>query len=355
MVNPVKVLIVDDSAAMRGLIRNALSADPEIEIVGEAGDALQARSAIKALNPDVITLDIEMPNMNGLEFLEKIMTLRPMPVIMVSTLTHRGAQASLDALELGAFDCIGKPNAGDGAAFSRINEVVKAAGRSKHSMVKRAPKATSTSTLRPAVSSSFQDYTPARKIIAIGSSTGGVEALINVISKFPANCPPTVITQHMPPAFTGSFAARLDRLSAPMVKEAEDGDRLEVGKVLLAPGGKRQMEVIGKVAPSISLREGDPVSGHCPSVDVLFRSVAKLAQKNAVGVILTGMGRDGASGLLEMREAGASTVGQNEKSCVVYGMPKVAFEIGAVESQHSIEEIAEQICKLTAVRRDRVA
>lgn len=353
MINPVKVLVVDDSAAMRGLIRNALSADPEIEVIGEAGDALQARSAIKALNPDVITLDVEMPNMNGLEFLEKIMTLRPMPVIMVSTLTQRGAQASLDALELGAFDCIGKPSAGDGAAFSRINEVVKAAGRSKISMVKRAPKPAMAAA--PAASSSFQDYIPARKIIAIGSSTGGVEALINVISKFPVNCPPTVITQHMPPAFTGSFAARLDRLSAPMVKEAEDGDRLEVGKVFLAPGGTRQMEVIGKVAPSISLREGDPVSGHCPSVDVLFSSVAKLAQKKAVGVILTGMGRDGASGLLEMREAGASTIGQNEKSCVVYGMPKVAFEIGAVESQHSIEDIAEQIYKLTAVRRDRVA
>ncbi|MEW7007094.1 MULTISPECIES: protein-glutamate methylesterase/protein-glutamine glutaminase [unclassified Lentilitoribacter] len=353
MINPVKVLVVDDSAAMRGLIRNALSADPEIEVIGEAGDALQARSAIKALNPDVITLDVEMPNMNGLEFLEKIMTLRPMPVIMVSTLTHRGAQASLDALELGAFDCIGKPSAGDSSTFDRINEVVKAAGRSKLPMVKRTPKPTTAT--RPVASAGFQDYSPARKIIAIGSSTGGVEALINVISKFPANCPPTVITQHMPPAFTGSFAARLDRLSAPKVKEAEDGDRLEVGKVLLAPGGTCQMEVTGKVAPLISLREGDPVSGHCPSVDVLFASVARIAKKKAVGVILTGMGRDGANGLLEMRKAGANTVGQNEKSCVVYGMPKVAFEIGAVESQHSIEDIAEQICKLTAIRRDRVA
>lgn len=353
MINPVKVLIVDDSAAMRGLIRNELSSDPQIEVIGEAGDALEARSAIKALNPDVITLDIEMPNMNGLDFLEKIMTLRPMPVIMVSTLTQKGAQASLDALELGAFDCIGKPSAGDGASFAQINEIVKAAGRSKLSLVKRAPK--SATMARPSASAGSQDYIPARKIIAIGSSTGGVEALINVISKFPANCPPTVITQHMPSAFTASFAARLDKLSAPQVLEAKDGDRLEVGKVLLAPGGTRHMEVVGKVAPSISLREGEPVSGHCPSVDVLFRSVAKLAQKKAVGVILTGMGRDGAQGLLEMRKAGANTLGQNEKSCVVYGMPKVAFEIGALESQHSIEDIADKINKLTAIRRDRVA
>ncbi len=351
MLNKVKVLVVDDSPTMRGLLRVVLSADPEIQVVGEAGDAMEARGAIKSLNPDVVTLDIEMPNMNGLEFLEKIMTLRPMPVIMVSTLTHRGAQATLSALEIGAFDCIGKPSPDDTSPFAGLPDVVKAAGRSKRtSYASTAPQ-----TVQPEKQTGYENYIPARKIISIGSSTGGVEALIQVISKFPENCPPTVITQHMPPAFTGSFANRLDRLSAPVVKEAEDGDRLEVGKVLLAPGGSRQMEVVNQTAPRISLVEGDPVSGHCPSVDVLFRSVAKIARKNAVGVILTGMGRDGASGLLEMRQAGARTIGQDEKSCVVYGMPKVAFEIGAVETQHPIGEITDQIYKLTAVRRDRVA
>ncbi|MBO6917716.1 MAG: chemotaxis response regulator protein-glutamate methylesterase [Rhizobiaceae bacterium] len=350
MLDKVKVLVVDDSATIRGLLRAVLSADPEIQVVGEAGDAMEARGAIKSLNPDVVTLDIEMPNMNGLEFLEKIMTLRPMPVIMVSTLTHRGAQATLSALEIGAFDCIGKPSQGDSAPFAGLADVVKAAGRSKRNYTKPVAKVR-----QPVKQPDYDNYIPARKIIAIGSSTGGVEALIQVISKFPKNCPPTVITQHMPPAFTSSFANRLDRLSAPVVKEAEDGDRLEVGKVLVAPGGTRQMEVINQSAPRISLQEGDPVSGHCPSVDVLFSSVAKIARKNAVGVILTGMGRDGANGLLEMREAGARTIGQDEKSCVVYGMPKVAFEIGAVETQHAIGDITDQIYKLTAVRRDRVA
>lgn len=351
MHDKVRVLIVDDSATMRGLIRVVLSADPDIDVIGEAGDALEARGAIKTLNPDVITLDIEMPNMNGLDFLEKIMTLRPMPVIMVSTLTNRGAQATLSALEIGAFDCIGKPVPGDRTPFSGLADVVKAAGRSKHSSYRQPAQATAPVMAEP----KFDNYIPARKVIAIGSSTGGVEALIQVISKFPVNCPPTVITQHMPPAFTGSFANRLDKLSAPQVKEAEDGDRLEVGKVYLAPGGTRQMEVVNQSAPKIRLSEGDPVSGHCPSVDVLFNSVAKIAGKNAIGVILTGMGRDGASGLLNMRNGGARTVGQDEKSCVVYGMPKVAFEIGAVETQHPISQITDQIYKLTAVRRDRVA
>lgn len=352
MARTVKVLVVDDSITMRGIIRAVLNADPEIEVIGEAADAMEARQAIKALNPDVVTLDIEMPNMNGLDFLEKIMTLRPMPVIMVSTLTHRGAQASISALEIGAFDCIGKPNAANNSPFERLPEVVKAAARSKRTHAVR-PAASNAPAAKPA--GKFENYIPQRKILAFGSSTGGVEALIQVISKLPQNCPPTVITQHMPETFTTSFAARLDRLSAPLVKEAEDGDRLEVGKVLLAPGGTRQMSVVNKMSPKISLVEGDPVSGHCPSVDVLFGSVAKTAGKNAVGVILTGMGRDGANGLLEMRQAGASTLGQDEKTCVVYGMPKVAFEIGAVQSQHPIEKIADQIYKLTAVRRDRVA
>jgi two-component system chemotaxis response regulator CheB len=236
-----RVLVVDDSPTMRSLIRAVLRSDPAIEVVGEAADALEARSAIKQLNPDVITLDVEMPNMNGIEFLDKIMKLRPMPVIMVSTLTQRGAEATLAALEIGAFDCIGKPLPGDPQPFAGLAETVKAAARSQRHlpepMVGGQPAAAAQAYSAPS------DYQPARKIIAIGASTGGVEALIAVLTKFPANCPPTVITQHMPATFTKSFAERLNRLCAPQVKEAEDGDRLEIGRIYLAPGGDRHMEI----------------------------------------------------------------------------------------------------------------
>ncbi|MDX3926405.1 MAG: protein-glutamate O-methylesterase CheB [Shinella sp.] len=345
MTAPARVLVVDDSPTMRGLITAVLSADPHVEVVGQAGDAMQARNAIKQLNPDVVTLDIEMPEMNGLEFLDKIMRLRPMPVIMVSTLTHRGAEATLAALEIGAFDCVGKPQPGDARPFGDLAEKVKAAARSQrhHSL---APAAVSTPT------SAVADYRAGRKIVAVGASTGGVEALITVLQKFPVNCPPTVITQHMPPTFTKSFAARLDRLCAPVVEEATDGARLEIGKIYLAPGGERHLLVSNHSAPCCRLVERDPVNGHRPSVDVLFDSVAELAGRSAVGVILTGMGRDGAAGLLKMRHAGARTIGQNEKTCVVYGMPRVAFELGAVEHQFPLSSIGEEILKLTAARRE---
>ncbi len=340
-----RVLVVDDSPTMRGLITAVLRSDPEVNVVGQAGDALEARAAIKALNPDVVTLDIEMPNMNGLDFLEKIMTLRPMPVIMVSTMTHRGADATLAALEIGAFDCVGKPSPGEPHPFGDLAEKVKAAARSQRQYVKagaeRAPPA-------PAVA----DFRVGRKIVAIGSSTGGVEALINVLQKFPANCPPTVITQHMPPTFTRSFAERLNRLCAPVVEEATDGARLAIGKIYLAPGGERHLRVANASAPHCRLVEGAPVNGHRPSVDVLFDSVAELAGRNAVGVILTGMGRDGAAGLLKMRHAGARTIGQNEKTCVVYGMPRVAHELGAVENQFPLNAIGEEILKITAARKE---
>lgn len=352
------VLVVDDSATMRGLIRAVLSADPEIEVIGEAGDAMEARAAIKQLNPDVITLDVEMPNMNGLEFLDKIMRLRPMPVIMVSTLTHRGAEASLAALEIGAFDCVGKPVPGDASPFARLAETVKAAARSqRHRSPVSAPTSASVSASGPAPAARQEtsDYAPSRKIIAIGASTGGVEALIAVVSKFPANCPPTVITQHMPAAFTRSFAERLNRLCRPKVKEAADGDRLEIGCVYLAPGGDHHLEVANAAAPQCRLVARDPVNGHRPSVDVLFDSVADLAGRRAVGVILTGMGQDGANGLLKMRQAGAVTIGQNEKTCVVYGMPRVAYEKGAVTVQLPLNSIGEEILRSTTSRKDRVA
>ncbi|OCW56212.1 protein-glutamate methylesterase/protein-glutamine glutaminase [Hoeflea olei] len=347
-----RVLVVDDSPTMRGLIKAVLSSDPGIEVVGEAGDAMEARNAIKQLNPDVVTLDVEMPNMNGIDFLEKIMKLRPMPVIMVSTLTNRGAEATLAALELGAFDCVGKPQPGDPAPFAHLIDSVKAAARSKRHHPEQAGSG-------PAAApyAAPSDYQPSRKIIAIGASTGGVEALIAVLTKFPANCPPTVITQHMPATFTKSFAERLNRLCAPRVKEAEDGDRLEIGRIYLAPGGSQHLEIANQTAPRCVLTDGGPVNGHRPSVDVLFNSVAGLARNKAVGVILTGMGRDGAAGLLKMRQAGATTIGQNEKTCVVYGMPRVAHEIGAVGVQLPLNLIGEEILKATTItsRKDRVA
>ncbi|TCR91088.1 protein-glutamate O-methylesterase CheB [Rhizobium sp. BK376] len=346
MTAPARVLVVDDSPTMRGLITAVLSSDPDVDVIGQAGDAMEARAAIKQLNPDVVTLDIEMPNMNGLEFLEKIMKLRPMPVIMVSTMTHRGAEATLAALEIGAFDCVGKPAPGDRNPFGDLADKVKAAARSQR-QYQRAPSAEA-----PAAPPSVADFRVGRKIVAIGSSTGGVEALIAVLQKFPANCPPTVITQHMPPTFTKSFAERLNRLCAPVVQEATDGARLEIGKIYLAPGGERHLQVANASAPHCRLIEKEPVNGHRPSVDVLFDSVAELAGRNAVGVILTGMGRDGAAGLLKMRHSGARTVGQNEKTCVVYGMPRVAYELGGVEQQLPLNAIGDEILKMTAARKE---
>jgi two-component system chemotaxis response regulator CheB len=333
----IRVLIVDDSATMRSLIATVLQRDPEIEVVGEAGDPLEAREAIKRLNPDVLTLDVEMPNMNGIDFLEKIMRLRPMPVVMVSTLTVRGAEATVEALELGAIDCVAKPSTGGLEGFHDLPFKVKTAAKAKVRPLRTADPAAP----RPAP----LEHTPNDCIIAIGSSTGGVEALITVLSRFPANCPPTVITQHMPATFTKSFSERLDRLCAPKVAEATDGAVLENGRIYLAPGGEAHLEVGGSGTPRCRLSAGPAVNGHRPSVDVLFRSVAKVAGSRAIGAILTGMGRDGAEGLLAMRQAGARTVGQDEASSVVYGMPKVAFEIGAVERQAPLERIASELLK----------
>jgi two-component system chemotaxis response regulator CheB len=331
----VRVLIVDDSATMRSLIATVLQRDPEIQVVGEAGDPLEAREAIKRLNPDVVTLDVEMPNMNGIEFLEKIMRLRPMPVVMVSTLTVRGAEATLEALELGAIDCVAKPSTGGLEGFQDLPFKVKAAAKAKVKPLRTDVAA------KPAL----VDHTPDDRVIAIGSSTGGVEALIAILTRFPANCPPTVITQHMPATFTKSFSDRLDRLCAPKVAEAADGALLEPGHIFIAPGGEHHLEVAGSGQLRCRLIDGPPVNGHRPSVDVLFRSVAKTAGRRAVGAILTGMGRDGAEGLLAMRQAGAHTFGQDEASCVVYGMPKAAFELGAVERQAPLDRLAAELLK----------
>jgi two-component system chemotaxis response regulator CheB len=336
----VGVLVVDDSATMRGLLGAALKRDPEIEVLGFANDPLEARELIKKLNPDVVTLDVEMPHMNGIEFLEKIMRLRPTPVVMVSTLTQKGADITIEALELGAVDCIGKPVGGVTAqqAFADLTTKVKAAARAR---------------VKPyagPVAPVERDHAyraASDVILAIGSSTGGVEALMTILANFPGTCPPTVVTQHMPATFTKSFAARLDRISGATVTEAQDGDRLQQGHVYIAPGGDHHMEVTSSSHPVIRLREGEPVNGHRPSVDVLFESVAKL-NRHSVGAILTGMGRDGAQGLLSMKRAGARTLGQDEASCVVYGMPRAAFEIGAVDRQVGLSRIGPALLSLCA-------
>ncbi len=321
---------------MRSLIATSLRRDPGIEVVGQAGNAREARAAIKALDPDVVTLDVEMPEMSGLDLLEKIMRLRPMPVVMVSTLTAAGTETTLQALELGAVDCVAKPDtSGHGpAGFESLAERVKVAATARVRPIgdRAAP---------PVRAADIQDD---GRIVAIGSSTGGVEALITLLSEFPKNCPPTVITQHMPPTFTKSFAARLDRLCAPSVAEAHDGAPLRRGQIWLAPGGENHLTVLGDGELRCRLRASGLVNGHRPSVDVLFSSIVKAgAGKRTIGVILTGMGRDGAEGLLALRQAGAHTLGQDEHTCVVYGMPKAAREIGAVELELPLHRLAGSI------------
>ncbi|KAB2943223.1 MAG: chemotaxis response regulator protein-glutamate methylesterase [Hyphomicrobium sp.] len=344
---PIRVLVVDDSATMRGLISLALRRDPEIEVVGTASNPLTARDAIKTHNPDVITLDVEMPGMNGLDFLKKIVRLRPTPVIMVSNLTGAGTETAIEAMQIGAVDCIAKPAPGDLQPFAELPRIVKAAAgaRVRPRSVLNAD-AKSRDQRRPFVAT----YEPDGRMLAIGSSTGGVEALSALISQLPENCPPTAIVQHMPPDFTASLAARLDRLNAPKVKEAYDGAPLETGCVYIAPGGTKHLEVEENHGLRCRLRAGPPVSGHSPSVDALFTSVAQVAKANAIGVILTGMGRDGAQGLLAMRQAGARTIGQDEATSLIYGMPRAAFEIGAVERQLPLDRIANAVLVMTNLR-----
>jgi len=327
---PVRVLIVDDSAVIRQLLSMLLSEDPDIEVVGTASDPYEARDCIKALNPDVVTLDVEMPNMDGVTFLRKIMTLRPMPVIMVSTLTQAGAEVTLEALEIGAVDFIAKPtvdvaNAMAGLA-GELQAKIKQAATARVG-TRRAPP--SARPQRPA-----RVLAPTDKIIAVGASTGGVEALKALLMDLPAECPPILITQHMPPRFTAAFAERLNRECPMTVSEAKHDELVEPNHAYIAPGS-HHLELV-RVA-------GRTVSGHRPSVDVLFRSVARVAGKTAVGVILTGMGKDGASGLLDMRNAGAFTLGQDEHSSLIYGMPRAAFERGAVMKQASLSHMADAI------------
>ena len=332
----IKVLIVDDSALIREVLTRTLGRDGDIVVVGAAEDPIEAREKIKVLNPDVVTLDIEMPNMNGLQFLDKLMRLRPLPVVMVSTLTTKGASETLLALELGAVDFVAKPNAdlaGGLEAFGEnLRQKVRAAshsdvqGRAMKAAMPRVP-------LRTAAA-------PLGALIAIGASTGGVEAIRVVLSEMPPDCPPIVIAQHMPPGFTSRFAARLDEVTELTVLEAQDRMPLQSGHAYVARGDYHLRVERSSGQLKCRLMQDELASGHRPSVDVLFESVAKSVGPMAVGAILTGMGRDGARGLKLMRDAGSYTVGQSQTSALVYGMPRVAFEEGAVVEQAPVEAIA---------------
>ncbi|MEM9640945.1 MAG: chemotaxis response regulator protein-glutamate methylesterase [Pseudomonadota bacterium] len=342
------VLVVDDSRLMRRMIIAGLEAEGTIKVVGEAEDTTQARQMIKALNPDVITLDVEMPGMNGIDFLKKIMELRPMPVIMVSTLTAAGADVSLAALQIGAFDAIQKP-AGreDVARFGHaLREKVRLARQSRI-----APRTMSSTPRRAGQPQPIKRTGPMPnfgggqvELIAIGASTGGVRAVTQMLEPLPHQTPPIVITQHMPETFTSRFAERLNATLRHNVREATEGEVLAPGSVRIAPGGThlKVERTNGRLVTTFD--QSGPISGHKPSVDVLFNSVSTSAGASAIGVILTGMGRDGAAGLRTMRNAGATTFGQSEDSCVVYGMPKIAFELGAVSEELDLREIPHRIC-----------
>lgn len=341
-----RVLIVDDSAAIRQLLTQILSTDPDIEVVGTAPDPYFARDKIKQLNPDVLTLDIEMPRMDGLTFLEKLMRGHPMPVIMVSSLTQKGAEVTLRALELGAIDFFPKPTldtlSGVAGGAAEIVAKVKAAARAR---VCR-PAGAAASASAPALAAGASAYRLTHQIIAIGASTGGTEAIKEVLGNLPADAPGIVIVLHMPPGFTTSYAQRLDKLCALTVKEAEDGDRILPGHVLLAPGGRQTSIVRSGAEYRVQVVDAPRVSRHCPSVDVLFQSCALAAGRNAVAAILTGMGDDGARGLKAMRDAGARTIAQDEATCVVYGMPREAFAQGGAEFVRPLPQIGGELLRL---------
>ncbi|MDR9440726.1 MAG: chemotaxis response regulator protein-glutamate methylesterase [Halomonas sp.] len=342
--NRIKVLCVDDSALIRDLLTEIINQQPDMDVVAVAPDPIAARDLIKRHNPDVLTLDVEMPRMDGLDFLERLMRLRPMPVLMVSSLTQAGSEVTLHALELGAVDFVAKPSLGIRHGMmeyaTEIAEKLRAAARSRPRQARRPDTPGPRLLKAPMVSS--------EKLIIIGASTGGTEAIRNVLEPLPANSPAILITQHMPGGFTRSFAERLDRLCQISVKEAVDGERILPGHAYIAPG-----DVHLKLARSganyvARLDDGLPVNRHRPSVDVLFHSAASQAGRNAIGVLLTGMGKDGAAGLLEMRQAGSATLAQDEASCVVFGMPREAIALDAASDVLPLEEIAPRLLSLAA-------
>lgn len=333
----IKVLVVDDSALIRQILSEIIKSEPDMTLVGAAPDAFVAKKLVLEKSPDVITLDIEMPKVDGLRFLEVLMNARPTPVVMISTLTEKGADATLRSLELGAIDFVAKPKIGVAQGMAEYHELIvdkiRTAARSR---VKKASPA-------KAASVNKISYSGTEKLIAIGASTGGTEAIKEVLRTFPANAPATVITQHMPAGFTSTYARRLDSVCQMQVKEAKGGERLLPGQAYLAPGDKH-MEIERSGADyRIRLTDGPRVSGHKPSVDVLFNSLCKSAGNNAIGVLLTGMGSDGAIGLQELFNAGCETFCQDEASCIVFGMPKVAIEKGAAKQVLSLDDMGKAV------------
>ncbi|RIK71007.1 MAG: chemotaxis response regulator protein-glutamate methylesterase [Planctomycetota bacterium] len=350
----IRVLVVDDSALIRQLLTRILEQDPAIEVVGAAADPEFAWRKLQQLSPDVLTLDVEMPKMDGLTFLAKLMAARPMPVVMVSSLTARGAETTLRALELGAVDFVTKPTidvaSGTAELSCDIIEKVRAAAASR---VRRRDGAPPPPRLAAAASRPFALVEATDKLIAIGASTGGTEALAQVLPGLPADAPGTVVVQHMPRAFTKAFAARLDSLCAMKVKEAEHGERILRGHVLLAPGDFH-MEVCRQgAAYYVRLHQQPAVSGFRPSVDVLFQSCAHALGRHAAAALLTGMGRDGAAGMLAMKSAGAYTIAQDEATCVVFGMPREAIALGAATCVAPLSAVADAL--LSAVSTAPVA
>lgn len=329
----IRVLVVEDSIVFRELLVSNLNRDPAITVVAAARDPYEARDAIQTYQPDVMTLDVELPRMNGIEFLKKLMPQYPLPVVFISSQKDRASEA----LQAGAVDFIIKPSTVD---RSQIENFIKNELPVKIKIASTAHIGNIKKTISKSDKTAERDH---QMVVAIGASTGGTEAIAEVIKEFGTDIPGVVVVQHMPPGFTEMYAKRLDDQCRVRVKEAKTGDKVVGGQVLIAPGGDQQMRLV-KVGGSyqVECRKGPKVNGHCPSVDVLFDSVASVAGANAIGIILTGMGGDGAKGLLSMRKAGAQTIGQDESTCIVYGMPKVAYEMGAVQHQEKLQDIAKK-------------
>ncbi|HRK78849.1 MAG TPA: chemotaxis response regulator protein-glutamate methylesterase [Thiobacillus sp.] len=351
----IKVLIVDDSALIRGVMKEIINSQPDMEVVGVAPDPLVARDLIKQTNPDVLTLDVEMPKMDGLEFLEKLMRLRPMPVVMVSSLTERGSEITMRALEVGAVDFVTKPKVSIQSGMLEytdlIAEKIRIAARAR--IKPRALPGAQGQPASPILAPVRNPLTSSEKLIIIGASTGGTEAIKDFLVQLPPDCPGILITQHMPEGFTRSFANRLDKLCRISVKEAEGGERVLPGHAYLAPGHSHLLLVRSGANYMTRLDQGPPVNRHRPSVDVLFSSAAVAAGKNAVGVILTGMGKDGAAGMLEMKKAGAYNLAQDESSCVVFGMPREAIAIGATHDVAPLHELPGRVLAFFAAHGNR--